>query len=131
MKLFLLHVTEKFYELNLPAVFVGVMGFGNLAGAFSLIIPGAEMMILLSCLTLGALIVRGVRFDALINVAIISLFAFFHGYVHGLEISASISLGFYIANFVFATLLLHSIGILISQLLLLAITFLISTGLST
>ena len=36
------------------------MSLGSLAGAFNLIIPGAEAMILLSCLTLSALIVRGI-----------------------------------------------------------------------
>ncbi|OQW39261.1 MAG: TonB-denpendent receptor [Proteobacteria bacterium SG_bin4] len=114
----------------LPIVFASVMGVGSLVGVFNLAIPGAEAMILLSCLTLGALIVRGIRFETPVNVAIISLFAFFHGYVHGQEISASTSLGFYIAGFVFATLLLHGVGILISRLLLLAITFFISTGLN-
>ncbi|WP_292917832.1 TonB-dependent receptor domain-containing protein [Nitrosomonas sp.] len=114
----------------LPVVFVSVMSLGSLAGAFNLIIPGAEAMILLSCLTLSALIVRGIRFDTSINIAIISLFAFFHGYVHGQEIAAPTSLVFYIAGFVFATLLLHGVGILISQLLLLLITFFVSTGLN-
>ena len=116
----------------LPVVFVSVMSLGGVAGAASYIIlgAGAEAMILLSCFTISALIVRGIRFSAPVNIIIISLFAFFHGYVHGQEISASASLVSYTAGFVSATLLLHGAGILISWLTVLAITFFISTSIN-
>ncbi|WMJ07510.1 TonB-dependent receptor domain-containing protein [Nitrosomonas sp. sh817] len=112
----------------LPAVFVGIMSLGGLTGAASYAVPGAEAMVLLSCFMISALIICGVRFSAPANIIIISLFAFFHGYVHGQEISASTSLGFYIAGFVSATLLLHGVGILISWLIVLAFTFFFSTS---
>lgn len=60
----------------LPIVFVGVMSFGGLIGAASFMIPGAEVVILLSCLVISALIVRGLRFSTPVNIIIISLFAF-------------------------------------------------------
>ncbi len=112
----------------LPVVFVSVMSFGGLVGAASFIIPGAEVVILLSCLVISALIVRGLRFSTPVNIIIISLFAFFHGYVHGQEISASASLASYTAGFMLATLLLHGAGILISRLTVLAMTFFVSTS---
>lgn len=113
----------------LPVVFVSVMSLGGLVGAASFIIPGAEGVILLSCLSISALIVRGMRFSAPVNIIIISLFAFFHGYVHGQEISASASLASYTTGFMLATLFLHGAGILIFKLIVLAITFFVSSSL--
>ena len=113
----------------LPVVFVGVMSLGGLIGAASLVIPGAEAVILLSCLSISALIVRGIRFSTPVNIIIISLFAFFHGYVHGQEISASASLASYTTGFMLATLFLHGAGILIFKLAVLAITCFVSSSL--
>ncbi|MGZ0018859.1 TonB-dependent receptor domain-containing protein [Nitrosomonas sp. wSCUT-2] len=74
---------------------------------------------------------RGIPFETSVNMAIILLFTFFHGYVHGHKISAATRLvSSYTVGFEFATLLLQGAGILISQLLLLVITFLVSTSLS-
>jgi hydrogenase/urease accessory protein HupE len=112
----------------LPVVFASVMSVGGLVGAASFIIPGAEAVILLSCLAISTLIVRGMRFSTPVNIIIISLFAFFHGYVHGQEISASASLASYTTGFVLATLLLHGAGILISRLTVLSVTFFVSTS---
>ncbi len=113
----------------LPVVFVSVMSLGGLIGAASLIIPGAEAVILLSCLSISALIARGIRFSTPVNIIIISLFAFFHGYVHGQEISASASLASYTTGFMLATLFLHGAGILIFKLAVLAITCFVSSSL--
>ncbi len=111
----------------LPLTFVSVMSLGGISGAAKyLAVPSAEVLILLSCLVFSVLIIRKIRFDTKINVLIVAFFAFFHGYAHGQEISASASLISYTLGFMVATLLLHGAGILVAKLLLIAITFFIA-----
>lgn len=100
----------------LPLAFVSVMSLGGLASAASLAIPSVEIMILLSGLVFSVVIVGKVRFSARINVLIVAFFAFFHGYAHGQEMSASASLSSYTVGFVSATLLLHCAGIFTARL---------------
>ncbi|MCX7099046.1 MAG: HupE/UreJ family protein [Methylococcales bacterium] len=105
----------------LPVTFVSVMSLGGLAGAASYAVPNAEIMILLSGMVFSVFIVRKVHFTTRINVLIVAFFAFFHGYAHGQEISASASLISYTLGFVFATSVLHCAGIATARLV--AITF--------
>lgn len=110
----------------LPLAFVGVMSLGGLAGAAGLAIPSVEGIILLSCAVFSVLITRKVRFSAQINVLIVAFFAFFHGFAHGQEISASASLISYTLGFMLATLLLHGAGILVAKLVVFAIASLLT-----
>jgi hydrogenase/urease accessory protein HupE len=111
----------------LPSTFVGVMSLGGISGAAKyLTVPSAEILIVLSCLVFSFLILRKIRFDNKINVLIVAFFAFFHGYAHGAEISASASLISYTLGFMVATLLLHGAGILVAKIVLLSITFFIA-----
>lgn len=115
----------------LPSTFVGVMSLGGISGAAKyLAVPSAEILIVLSCLVFSVLIIRKVRFDTKINVLIVAFFAFFHGYAHGAEISASASLISYTLGFMVATLLLHGAGILVTKVILLSITFFIAQALN-
>jgi urease accessory protein len=75
----------------LPLTFVSVMTLGGLAGAASAL-PSAEIIVLLSGLVFSGLIARKVRFSTRINILVVAFFAFFHGFAHGQEISASASL---------------------------------------
>lgn len=104
----------------LPLAFVGVMSLGGLAGATGLPIPSVEIIILLSGAVFGVFIVRKARFSAKINVIIVTFFAFFHGFAHGYEISASASLFSYTLGFIVATLLLHGAGIITARLIVFA-----------
>ena len=114
----------------LPLVFVSIMSLGGMVGAASFIVPNAEIIILLSGLILNVFIIRKIRFSMPLNMLIIGFFAFFHGYAHGDEISASASLASYTAGFVFATLLLHSAGILIARLTVLIFAVFVSSHIS-
>ena len=115
----------------LPLTFVSVMSLGGFSGAAKyLAVPSAEVLILLSCLVFSVLIIRKIRFDTKINVLIVAFFAFFHGYAHGQEISASASLISYTLGFMVATLLLHGAGILAAKIILLSITFFIALALN-
>ncbi len=110
----------------LPVTFVGVMSLGGLAGAAGIILPGAEAIVLLSCLVFVALITRKIRFSSQTNVVIVAFFAFFHGFTHGQEISTSASLISYTLGFMIATLLLHGAGILVVRLLIIIFALFIS-----
>lgn len=115
----------------LPTTFVSVMSLGGISGAAKyLAVPSAEILIVLSCLIFSILIIRKVRFTMQINVLIVAFFAFFHGFAHGAEISASASLISYTLGFVIATLLLHGAGILVMKVILLSITFFIAQALN-
>jgi hydrogenase/urease accessory protein HupE len=100
----------------LPLTFISVMSLGGLAGAASFAVPSVEVMIFLSGMVFSVFIARKVRFTTRMNVLIVAFFAFFHGYVHGQEISASASLVSYTLGFVLATSLLHGTGIAAARL---------------
>lgn len=110
----------------LPLAFVGVMSLGSLAGAAGWSIPSLEGIILLSCAVFSLLITHKVRFNAKVNVMIVAFFAFFHGFAHGQEISASASLISYTVGFMLATLLLHGAGILVAKLAVFSLTCLLA-----
>jgi len=112
----------------LPAAFVSVMGLGGLAAVSGFTIPSVEIIVLLSGLVFSVFIVRKIRFNIKTNLLIVAFFAFFHGFVHGQEISASTSLVSYTLGFMMATLLLHGAGILTAKLLVLAFAFFIGNS---
>lgn len=107
----------------LPLSFVGMMSLGGLAGAMGLSLPGVEIMILLSAIVFGVLVVRRIRVRTGVSVALVSLFAFFHGFAHGAEMPASGSLLWFALGFCLATLLLHGAGILSLRGAMLALAF--------
>lgn len=107
----------------LPLTFVSLMSVGGLAAIASIAVPRVETMILLSGLVFSGLIVRKVRFTTRMNVSVVAFFAFFHGYAHGQEISASAGLISYTLGFVVATLLLHGAGIVTARLAALTFAF--------
>ncbi|WP_150049042.1 HupE/UreJ family protein [Methylomonas rhizoryzae] len=110
----------------LPMTFVGVMSLGGFAGAAGFALPNVENIVLLSCAAFSMLIVRNVRFSNRTSAVIVAFFAFFHGFAHGQEISASAGLISYTAGFMLATLLLHGAGMLVAKLLVLAVGCLVT-----
>jgi urease accessory protein len=93
-----------------PASFIAMMLVGAAAGFAGIKLPLVEAAIVASVLVLGALIVADVRLPSALAMAIVGLFAVFHGYAHALEAPAS-GTGFYILGFVAATALLHVAGL--------------------
>jgi hydrogenase/urease accessory protein HupE len=110
--------------LMLPLTFVSVMALGGLTGAASHL-PSAELIVILSGLVISVFIARKIQFSARINLLIVAFFAFFHGFVHGQEISASASLVSYTVGFIIATALLHGVGIFASRLMAFSFAFFI------
>jgi urease accessory protein len=90
-----------------PLSFVSVMALGGILGMQGTALPFVETGIIASVLVLGVLIAAGARLPLAGSMALAGLFALFHGYAHGAEMSESGSGITYAAGFVLATVLLH------------------------
>ncbi|CUH62338.1 HupE / UreJ protein [Thalassovita gelatinovora] len=99
-----------------PASFVSAMLFGFALSLIGLPLPLVEPMILASSVALGLLVTMAVRPDPRIAVALVGLFALFHGHAHGAELghaeAATFGLGFAVA-----TATLHGVGAAVGVLL--------------
>jgi urease accessory protein len=94
-----------------PLSFLGVMALGGALAMAGLRVPFTEGGILLSILVMGILIAVAARFPLSASMAIVGLFAFFHGHSHGMEMPLN-AVGYaYGAGFILATALLHATGI--------------------
>lgn len=96
-----------------PAAFVAAMaGAAALAqSALGFTFPALEQAISASVLLLGLLLAVAVRLPPLAGVALVALFASFHGFAHGAELPGAASGLSYGAGFVLATALLHLVGL--------------------
>ncbi len=92
-----------------PAAFVGMMLVGAAAGFAGINLPIVEAGIATSVLVLGVLIVAAVRLPTAAAMALVGLFAIFHGYAHAIEAPAG-DVALYMLGFVAATILLHALG---------------------
>ena len=95
----------------IPLTFVSVMAAAATLASFGLLLPFMEPAIACSVLVLGLLIAGSVRLPTSVGALLVSLFAVFHGYAHGLELPQAASPILYGAGFVLATALLHGLGI--------------------
>ncbi|UVK39356.1 HupE/UreJ family protein [Mesorhizobium sp. AR10] len=94
-----------------PLAFVGVMLVGGALGMLHVSVPFVEPGILASVVALGLLVALAVDLPVSAGVAIIGLFALFHGHAHGTEVPENAGGLEYMAGFAVATALLHAIGI--------------------
>ena len=95
----------------LPAVFPLAMAFGGLLGVAGVPVPGIEAGIAASVLGLGLLIAFQVKPPLALSIALVALFALFHGHAHGMELPQAASSMLYGLGFVVATAVLHLIGV--------------------
>ncbi|QDH58055.1 MULTISPECIES: HupE/UreJ family protein [Pandoraea] len=95
-----------------PLAFVAMLAAGGLLGmSHALALPGVEPMIAVSLLVLGLLLATRAQLPGWAGAAIVGAFAIFHGFAHGVELPAQASAMHYLAGFVLATGVLHSVGI--------------------
>ena len=94
-----------------PASFVGVMALGGALAMAGLRVPFTGEGIMLSLLVFGILIAVAARFPLAASMAIVGLFAFFHGHSHGTEMPVNAVGLVYGAGFALATAALHATGI--------------------
>ena len=100
----------------LPVIFPAVMVGGAVMGMLGVPLPRVEIGIALSVLVLGGCIALSLKAPVWAASLIVAAFAVFHGDAHGRELpSAADPIG-YSVGFVFATGVLHVLGILIGFL---------------
>jgi len=97
----------------LPVTFPLVMAAGGFLGLVGVRLPGSELAIALSGLTLGAAVLLEARPPLVAAGALVGLFGLFHGYAHGVELPPGQNALLYSLGFVLATGLLHATGIAI------------------
>lgn len=94
-----------------PLAFVGVMLVGGALGMAGVHVPFVEPGILASVVALGLLVALAVDLPVSAGVAIIAIFALFHGHAHGTEVPENAGGIEYMLGFALATALLHAVGI--------------------
>lgn len=95
---------------QLPSAFLGMMLFGAVAGT-QLPLPEIETGILGSVLILSLMLMLAVRLPVMLNILLVGFFALFHGYAHGAEMPASLSVLSFSGGFLASTAILLSVGI--------------------
>ncbi len=95
----------------LPVCFPMVMALGGMLALLGLPVPGVEIGIALSGLALGLFVALEARPALPVAVALVGLFAIFHGHAHGSELPEGQSGLLYSIGFVVSTGLLHGAGI--------------------
>ena len=95
----------------LPVVFPVVMVVGAALAMFGVPLPRIEIGVALSVLVLGLCIATAWKAPIVAAASIVAVFAVFHGYAHGRELPSAADPVGYSVGFVFATGLLHVLGI--------------------
>jgi len=95
----------------LPVVFPLAMAIGGLLGVAGVPVPGIEAGITASVLALGLLIALQAKPPLALLIALVALFALFHGHAHGTELPQAASPVLYGLGFVVATAILHVFGL--------------------
>ena len=94
-----------------PLSFVGMMVVGFLLGAGGLNVPFVEVGIALSSIVIGGAAASGRSMPVTAAMALVGVFAIFHGHAHGAEMPADVGGLFYATGFVLATASLHAAGV--------------------
>jgi urease accessory protein len=95
----------------LPIAFPLAMIAGGLLALAGVPVPGVETGIAASVAVLGLMIALAARPPLPLAVALVGLFALFHGHAHGTELPEAASPVLYGLGFVLATAILHAIGL--------------------
>lgn len=94
-----------------PLSFVGMMIVGFILGAAQIDMPFVELGIALSSVVIGAAAAWGRPMPVAAAMALVGVFAVFHGHAHGAEMPADSSGIAYATGFAVSTALLHLAGI--------------------
>jgi urease accessory protein len=94
-----------------PGAFVGCMVAGGALAVAGISMPLVEPGILGSVLLFGLLIATSARVPTVVGMALVGLFALFHGHAHGTELPQAANPATYALGFVMATAALHAIGL--------------------
>ena len=99
-----------------PTTFLAVMAAGGLLGAAGVSFYFLEPGIAASVVVLGIVVALALKPPVAVAMALVGLFAVFHGYAHGIEAPLDGTAGAYGAGFLVATALLHAAGVALGML---------------
>src|SRR3989304_10103420 len=91
-----------------PGAFVTVMALAAAAGVSGLPLPGTEYGILLSIVAISLPVALALGMHVAPAMALVGVFAIFHGHAHGAEFPVRSAVAPYIAGFALATALIHA-----------------------
>lgn len=94
-----------------PLSFVAMMAVGFGLGVAQIDVPFVELGIALSSVVIGGVAALGRPMPVIAAMALVGVFAIFHGHAHGAEMPVDASGFEYAAGFIVATALLHIVGI--------------------
>jgi len=100
----------------LPLAFVTAMGVGAGLSMLGITINAAETWVAGSVVVAGVLVWRNTRMSSVLAVALVSVFALAHGYVHALELADDADALAYSAGFLLTTVVLHGLGLAVGLL---------------
>ena len=100
----------------LPVTFPMMMSFGGFLGLIGVPLPAVEGGIALSAIGLGLAVALEWKPRRPAAMAVVAVFAIFHGYAHGSELAPGASALAFSLGFVVATGCLHGVGIAIGLL---------------
>lgn len=98
----------------LPATFMGVMALGGVLALGGIDLPGVELGIAASLVVFGLLLATRAGLPTAAAVAVVAVFALFHGHAHGAELPDMAAALPYVLGFVAATGILHLLGIAVA-----------------
>jgi urease accessory protein len=99
-----------------PSAFLAVMAAGGLLGLAGVSFYFVEPGVAASVVVLGIIVALALKPPVAVAMAVVALFAVFHGYAHGIEAPLDGSTAAYGAGFLLATALLHTAGIALGML---------------
>jgi urease accessory protein len=99
-----------------PATFLAIMAVGGLLGVAGVSSYFVEPGIAASVVVLGVIVALALKPPVAVAMALVGLFAVFHGYAHGIEAPLDGTAGAYGAGFLAGTALLHAAGVALGML---------------
>ncbi len=102
---------------TIPVAFASLLLAGGMLGFAGVKMPIVEPMIAASLLVLGLLVALRIKLPLLAGVALVGVFAIFHGVAHGSELSAERVLAT-LSGMAAGTMLLHIAGMLLGRFVL-------------
>ncbi|WP_230531527.1 HupE/UreJ family protein [Microvirga roseola] len=94
-----------------PATFIAMMLAGGGLGLAGVTLPGVELGIVASIVVLGWLVALGRSWSPGMAMALVGVFAIFHGHAHGAEMPSEAGAALYSLGFALASAMLHAAGI--------------------
>jgi urease accessory protein len=101
-----------------PLAFLAFMIFGGLVALARVQLPLVEPMILASVLVMGLVLLLALRLSTSAAIALVGLFAVFHGYAHVVEMPANASALSFAVGFLIGSATLLALGAVLGHFML-------------